>query len=205
MLKEEKLQKAKEYATSRGGWCLSTQYVNNKTKLEWKCSNPEHPSWFSNSDNIINKNSWCLLCSGKAKKPAEIGLKEAQEYAVSKGGVCLSAEYVSESAKLEWKCSNSNHLSWLAPCDTVLRKKTWCKACADENQNNKKDQEGLQKCQEYAASKGGVCLSTEYINQNTNVEWKCSNSEHSSWFALPKIVSKGSWCKECYNEKRKNK
>lgn len=205
MSKEDKLQKAKDYATSRGGFCLSIEYINNKTKLEWKCNNQDHPSWFSNSDNVINKNTWCLLCSGKAKKSSEIGLKEAQDYAKSKGGECLSLKYVSDGAKLEWKCSNPTHPSWLASCDNVLRKKTWCKACSDETQHNKKDQQGLQKCQEYAKSKGGECLSLEYINQNTNLEWKCSNLKHSSWFALPKIVSKGSWCKECYNEQRKNK
>lgn len=203
MLKLEKLQKAQKYAISRGGVCLSSEYINNKTLLEWKCGNHEHPSWFSNSDNTINKNSWCLLCSGKAKKASNVGLKEAQDYATSKGGTCLSTDYISDSAKLEWKCANTAHNSWFAPCDNVLRKKTWCKACADENQNNKKDSQGLKKCQDYAQSKGGICLSVEYINQNINVEWKCGNQEHPSWFALPKIASKGSWCKKCYNEKTK--
>lgn len=205
MKKEEKLQNAKEYAISRGGLCLSEQYVNNKTPLEWKCHNNEHASWFSNSDNIINKNTWCLQCSGKAKKLSEVGLQDAKQYAHSRNGMCLSGSYESDRDNLEWKCHNTEHSSWFASCDNVLRKKTWCKACADQKQTEKKDNQGLKKCQDYAHSKGGLCISEEYINQNTNVEWKCHNPQHSSWLALPKIATKGSWCKECYNEKRKQK
>ena len=200
----DKLQKARDYATSRGGWCLSTEYINNKTSMEWKCNHPDHPAWFSNSDNIINKKSWCLLCSGKSKKSSEQGLQEARDYAASRGGMCLSTEYINNREKLEWKCHHSDHPSWFSSSDNVLGKNTWCTLCGYEAQNSKKDSSGLAKCQEYAKSKGGECLSTEYINQNTNMEWKCSNPAHPSWLALPKIVSKGSWCKYCYNEKRKS-
>lgn len=115
----------------------------------------------------------------------------------------MSTNYTNNEKKLEWKCSNPQHPSWLASSDNVLRKKTWCKHCADELQKSKKDSDGLQKSQEYAISRGGTCLSKEYINQNTNLEWKCHHPEHSSWFAFPKIRLTNSWCKECYDEKEK--
>lgn len=137
MTKEEKLLKAQQYAISRGGLCLSAYYINNKTSLEWKCGNAEHAPWFSNSDNVINKKTWCLQCSGKAKKSSEVGLKEAQAYAQSRNGICISTQYKSDRDNLEWKCHNTNHCSWFASCDNVLRKKTWCKACADEKQTAK--------------------------------------------------------------------
>lgn len=194
----EKLEKAQNYAISRGGVCLSHEYKNNKEKLLWKCSNREHPEWESSYDNAMNKNAWCMHCSGKIKKESSVGLKEAQDYAHSKGGQCLSTEYVSRQKKLEWKCSNSEHISWMAPTDLVIYKKTWCPQCGIEKQKEiRKDPLGLKKAQEYAISRGGKCLSQEYRNQNTNLEWKCSNQEHASWFALPKIMNRETWCSKC--------
>lgn len=36
---------------------------------------------------------------------------------------------------------------------------------------------------ELAISRGGKCLSTEYINSQTPVEWECENGH--KWFAKP--------------------
>lgn len=201
-----KLETAQNYAKSRGGELLSIEYKNNKEKMLWKCSQSDHPAWEATYDNCVNKNSWCMLCGGKAKLSTEELLKKAQEYAASHGGTCLSTEYITEHKKvtLEWKCSNAEHNSWFGTVDNVIHKKTWCAKCAFLKQNeNKKDKQGLQKCQEYAVSRGGKCLSVEYINQNTNLEFKCSNPNHNSWFALPKIVSRGTWCSLCSREKKK--
>lgn len=201
------LELAKNYAKSRGGELLSTEYVNNKDKMLWKCNQADHPAWEATYDNCVNKNSWCMLCSGKAKPTKEEGLKKAQDYAMSHGGMCLSTEYITENKKvtLEWKCNNSEHSSWFGTVDNVIHKKTWCAKCEFLKQNEqKKDSEGLKKCQLYAASRGGVCLSVEYINQNTNVEWKCSNPEHAAWFALPKIVNRKTWCSLCSRKKKEN-
>lgn len=200
-----KLEIAKNYAISRGGELLSNEYINNKEKMLWKCNHPEHQQWHASYDNCINKQSWCILCAGKTKPTNDQGLKKAQQYAKSRGGVCLSTEYITENKKvtLEWKCSNQEHNSWFGTVDNVMHKKTWCAKCEFKKQSNtKKDNQGLQKCQEYAENRGGKLLSTEYINQNTNVEWKCSNPEHTSWFALPKIVSRKTWCSLCSREKK---
>lgn len=59
--KEEFLQRAKEYAISKGGNCLSNEYINSKAKLEWKCNNGNHPAWYATT-KIIHNNSWCKLC-----------------------------------------------------------------------------------------------------------------------------------------------
>lgn len=199
----ENLTKAKNHALIRGGLCLSEEYKNNKEKLTWKCSNEQHPEWQSNYDNVLNKNTWCIHCSGKNKKESTLGIKEAHNHAQSKGGKCLSLTYESRQKKLEWKCHNPNHKSWLAPTDLVIYRNTWCPECGFTHQKElRKDNLGLEKAKAYAQSKGGVCLSTEYVNQNTNLEWKCSNENHSSWFALPKIVTRETWCIHCSRERK---
>lgn len=201
--KIHRLQMAKDYAQSRGGQCLSREYTTNKDKLVWKCENNQHPQWECSYDNAINKKSWCMHCSGKLKKDSQLGLKEAQEHAQSKGGQCLSLEYLGRQKTLVWKCSNIEHNSWLAPTDLVIHKNTWCPQCAAQTQSEvRKDKSGLEKAQMYAQSRGGQCLSTEYKNQNTQLEWKCGNEKHTSWLALPKIANRGTWCTHCSREKK---
>jgi hypothetical protein len=61
---DEALQKARKYAESHKGRCLSTTYTNAKDKLEWKCEDDSHPSFFANL-RVIYRNSWCKRCSTK--------------------------------------------------------------------------------------------------------------------------------------------
>lgn len=100
-----------------------------------------HPVWQASYDNCINKNSWCIHCSGKLPKPSKEGIEEVQLYAQSKGGQCLSLVYENRQKKLEWKCHNPKHKSWLAPTDTVIYKNTCCKECGFEQKKNNKEKE----------------------------------------------------------------
>ena len=43
----------------------------------------------------------------------------SQTYAKSKKVLCLSKEYKNTKIKLEWKCYNKNHPTWLSPLKKV--------------------------------------------------------------------------------------
>ncbi|MFP3339212.1 hypothetical protein R0J91_14635, partial [Micrococcus sp. SIMBA_131] len=49
----------KKIARGRGGECLSSEYINNSTPLEWKCSDGH--VWEARPANVINGN-WCHYC-----------------------------------------------------------------------------------------------------------------------------------------------
>lgn len=54
----------------------------------------------------------------------------------------------------------------------------------------------LRENQEIARSRGGRCLSATYIDNNTRMEWECS--EGHRWFASTSSVKHGgSWCPQC--------
>jgi len=55
----------------------------------------------------------------------------------------------------------------------------------------------LHECQEHARSKGGLCLSTVYIDGKTDLKWQCK--ENHVWEATPEnvIKGKGTWCPTC--------
>lgn len=55
------LELAKIHALSKDGECLSKEYINSKAKLEWKCNNSKHSSWFASYYSVINR-TWCPEC-----------------------------------------------------------------------------------------------------------------------------------------------
>lgn len=199
MAKVDYLEKAKNYAKSRGGECLATEYVSGQEKLEWKCNNPNHSSWFSGI-HIIRKKSWCPKCAKEVLAKNLIlkdGLEQAHSLALKNGGSCLSTEYINSTTKLLWKCNNSNHPPFYSVFNDT-KKGRWCKQCANETSRLKMTlKDGLEQAHALAIKNNGTCLSTEYINNSTKMLWKCSNNKHSIWQTDLNHVKKGSWCPEC--------
>ncbi len=133
-----KLLKAKEHAKSKDGECLSMKYFFAREKLEWKCKNNNHNSWFSTYDSVVNHGSWCPECAGFYLK--EEGLVRAKKIAEEKNGYCLSTEYINAKSKLKWECEKK-HI-WESRIDHV-KNGHWCPFCYQEkrkmkNQNEKK-------------------------------------------------------------------
>lgn len=48
-------------ATSNGGECLSNKYINNTTKLKWKCA--DNHIWEATPRDVKHSKSWCPYCT----------------------------------------------------------------------------------------------------------------------------------------------
>ena len=83
----------KALAKERGGECLSDEYINSKTKMTFKCCNPEHPPWEAKYHNI-RLGKWCKMCYKEKVTPT---LQDAQELAKRHNGKCLSEKYIPTS------------------------------------------------------------------------------------------------------------
>lgn len=118
--KEKKIQEIKLIAISNGGKCLSKKYINNRTKLKFKCS--EGHIWFT-KPLVIKNGSWCLECSGKKK----YSIKTVNKIASERGGVCLSKNYSNNSSKLKFKCSEG-HIFY-STFKSIKNLNTWCPNC----------------------------------------------------------------------------
>lgn len=200
ILREEQFKKAQEYAKSRGGQCLSTQYITAKTKMTWKCHAPAHPQWESTFDSIVSRKSWCTQCGiekNANRYKLNDGLEKAHTHAKKHGGLCLSTEYINMKVPMHWKCNNPEHKQWSSGLDHMLSRDSWCKQCAYDKAIIKN---GYLLAVEYAKTKNGLCLtpSTEKFKGHSMIEWKCENSEHKSWKAeYRNIVIDGGWCPYC--------
>ena len=116
-----------QIAESKGGLCLSKKYINQKTKLKWRCS--EGHEWIAAPANIHNQNQWCPECSGSKKLSIEL----AREIASKRGGMCLSDTYKNSKAKLKWRCEKGHQ--WESALSNVKNSGSWCPKCSYKNRN----------------------------------------------------------------------
>lgn len=177
------IEDMQKIAADNGGKCLSTEYVNTQTKLEWECECGY--KWFATPGHVKHSKSWC----GKCAENAKLTLEDMQIIAKSRGGKCLSTEYVNYKSDLEWECKKEH--KWFAPARGVKSNGNWCLICSGHAPLT------IQEMQDLAKARGGECLSKVYVNSYTPLEWKCGKG-HKSWFAVADSVkNSGSWCPDC--------
>jgi hypothetical protein len=153
----------RESFESKGYTLLSTEYVNNATKLNYKCPNGHEHSITWNS---FSQGKRCSTCSD-TKLTYEF-VKESFE---NDGYILGSKEYINNKTKLSYECSkgHKHSMKW----DNYKQGKR-CPTCV-----------GLSKpIIEYIRNsfekEGYVLLTTEYINSKTKLDYICSsNHEHS--------------------------
>jgi hypothetical protein len=111
-------------AAARGWVLLSTQYINSKEKLRFRCSEG-HETCLS-SDNF-QRGKGCGTCrrlaSGATQRHSLADVKAA---AAQRGGSCLSDVYHNSQSKLRWRCARGH--VWEAIWASV-RRGTWCGEC----------------------------------------------------------------------------
>ena len=122
-------------AKERGGELLSSEYKNGRSQLLWKCS--QGHEWKALIQNI-KRGHWCPYCSGNVvwspgKSEQEARLSECQSLAQELGGKCLSSEYKSNSAKLNWQCAQGHIFSTTR---TSVKNGHWCNICSGNAKKN---------------------------------------------------------------------
>ena len=114
------LKELKAIAKQRGGQCLSKEYINNRTKLRWKCQRGHE--WEATPAHVKD-GTWCPFCAGNRPYSIEFFKALAEELR----GQCLSVEYISIHTKLKWRCEEGHE--WMATPNSVKRG-SWCPICA---------------------------------------------------------------------------
>ena len=177
-------------ARDKGGLCLSPRYVNNSSKLLWRCAAGHE---WSAAPLQIKKDHWCPFCS----RVAPLTLHALRQVAGARGGRCLSLEYVNSEHPLRWQCAAGHE--WMAQPKSI-RGGHWCPFCARNKPLT------LEEMQQIARQRGGRCLATGYRNGRSPLLWECGYGHR--WKASPASVKggsrrKGSWCRECYKLRRR--
>jgi len=167
-------------ARERGGECLSTKYINSTTKCLWRCS--EGHEWKATA-GVVRNRTWCPECSGNTRQSIE----DLQVTACERGGSCLSTKYINGKTKYLWRCSEGHE--WEATAGHVRNNGSWCPKCSGVAPLS------LYNLKEIANERGGLCLSTEYVNGKTKYLWRCLKGHE--WEATGESLRSGSWCPKC--------
>lgn len=176
-------------ARERGGECLATEFKGLKTKLCWRCANGHE--WKAAANDVVHSGSWCPKCAGVAP----LSLDDAREAAKSRGGACLSTEYINNRTKMLWRCAKGHE--WVATLGEI-KSGNWCAVCS------RKAKLTVDEMRVIAKERGGECLSDQYVNLTTKLHWRCSLGHE--WWAVPdNIKHRKSWCPECARTNRPRK
>jgi hypothetical protein len=154
----------KESFEKDGYMLVSNEYIDCKTKLNYKCHNEhEHSIIWSN----WNKGIRCPYCSGKAKYT----LEQVRESFERDNYILLSKEYINDCTKLYYRCSNNHKHSivWNA-----WQRGQRCPVC---DGNVKLTLEQVKKS---FNNEGYTLLSKEYVNSIVKLDYICSNGHNHS-------------------------
>lgn len=122
---EGMIERLRQIAKIKGGYCLSHYYSTQKQKLLWQCKDGHQ--WYATADSILYAGSWCPVCAGNLK----LSLGELKKLAEQKGGKCLTKEYTNSKAKMRWQCQNGHQ--WYATAFSIKNRKSWCPECYRNN------------------------------------------------------------------------
>ena len=176
------IEEARAYARSKGGWCLSTAYINSDSPLRWKCRSGH--IWNTPFGSIKHGGSWCPTCAGKTP----LTLADAKEHAESRGGACLSSEYKDTATIMHWGCKKGH--TWMATFSNLRHGGHWCPHCAGMAPH------GIEFAKKLAEERGGTLVTTVYTNVSTPMLWKCKKG-HTWATKLSHVLHSGSWCPYC--------
>lgn len=100
-------------------------------------------------------------------------------------------KYINSHTPMTWVCSKGH--KWSVDANSIKNNNTWCPTCARKNIT-------IKDMQILAMEKNGRCLSKKYFDQFYKLKWKCEKGH--TWYAKPKNVKRGNWCKRCAMSKK---
>lgn len=167
----------------RGGTILSSDYAGSNTPLQFRCA--EGHEWRTIAGAVL-RGSWCRRCSTASRHAAlRDRVRKRMERIVSeRGGTVLGSKVQSGLRRFEVQC-DQGHRWWSLPQGLDLG--TWCQACAKKGR--------LDRLRRIATERGGVLLTTEYVDGRTKMRLQCGEFHHFK--KCPEDLLRDQWCPTC--------
>ena len=169
---------------------------NSNRKISWICkNNPDH-QWTANISSRV-KGAGCPKCSGRVvSKENNFALhypKLVKNWHPTKNKTLSPDQVLPKSHKKMWWSCPEGH-EWQASLANVTRGQG-CPECVSKRARRV----GLAEMLAVAEKKGGKCLSSDYRNIHSKLEWECSAGHR--WVATPsRVMHSGSRCPMCSSQ-----
>ena len=129
---QRNLARLQKFAKSRGGECLSTEWLGHKKPHRFRCGDCGR-EWETSAGNTLSHHHWCSSCSLRKKWAKEIRKRDPfgkmKKIARKKGGVCLSPRWMGALASYRFRCGKCGR-EWNTKPSVILSRGGWCKSCS---------------------------------------------------------------------------
>jgi len=177
------LAKLQALAAERGGRCLATIYIDNRTPIPFECAKGHR--WDARPFTI--KQSWCPTCAGT--RPLDLATLRAD--ARARGGCCLADVLPGRNQPIEWACAKGH--SWMASAKSV-HGGSWCPKCRGHGTYT------IERAKKVAAVHGGECLSSACSSATDALSWRCRKGH--TWISRARnVLYTRSWCPRCGHQR----
>ncbi len=193
MSKKKTYEEVKKAFEDRGYTLLTTEYKNNKQKLEFIC--PEGHRSSINLNNFINGHG-CIVCGYiEGRNKLKLSFEEVKQEFESRDYQLLSTEYINSSSKLEYICPNGHRgkISF-----NNFRKGSGCKICGYDTVS-KKLKFTLKTIKKEFEKYNYILLSDKYEYSSNKLKYICPNGHRGeiSW----NDFKQGHRCSRCHFER----
>ena len=195
------IEELKKTAKERGDTILSTEYINARTPLLFKCNNPKHEPYLSlwttyNRNNVrkngIQEKTQCRKC---AYEKSKIGLSILHKQILSEGYAILKLDFsekIPSRYNIKVQC-DKEHAPYMTTWNRWQQGKR-CPSCAPSSLRSIEEiRKTLDSCGLILIEDNGY----QYTGNKAPMKAKCKKSEHITWKHLQAFERYG--CSECTN------
>lgn len=133
------LMRLKNFAKSRGGECLSKEWLGHKKPHRFRCGDCGR-EWETSAGNTLTHRHWCSSCSIRKTWAKEIRkrntLEKMRKIAIRKGGVCLSPRWMGALANYRFRCGKCGR-EWETKPSVILSRGGWCRSCSQRKRRSR--------------------------------------------------------------------
>lgn len=180
------------------------KYIDSKTKIKLKCSNPECGcEWEMAPSKIFRKrkHSICPECKKEElrkeqTKTTEQFKKELEEHLGN--SVEVIGEYINSKTPIKVRCTNPDCNHEWENTPYLLLTGQGCPKCLRKMQSEMQTKKHGEFMKDFIKrGNSNVIVKGIYINQNTPIKCQCKNNPGHIWEALPKALMQGIGCPFC--------
>lgn len=162
--------------------CLSTEYKNTDTLMEWNCIKCGY-AWEEYMKNM--RNPKCDKC----EKQKKMNIETVRENALAIGFKLIDEKYTISTKTYKWQCIDCGNIC-ITAYNNLIRKKGCGKCIYNQERYT------LERVKEISETKCVECLSTEYIHCNSPMKWKCKKCNRE-WITTWRSLKQNIGCIKC--------
>lgn len=181
----------KQEFDERGYELISTEYVNNSTKLQYICPKHRDKGVLEITFANFTKGRGCPYCSGRVRKTQE---EYEADLAEKKPTIRVVGKYVNLKTKIEHECLVCGY-HWDVLPDNMLHMPNGCPKCGKRAPLTR--DEVIRRVAEIDDS---IEVIGEYVGYNAKMAFRCKKCD-KVWLAKPNNIFFGKGCPRCKSSK----